>query len=485
MSLKKKLISGLKWKTASFITKHALSLVVFTTLARLLDPSAFGIIALTYLFNFFAFMVSDLGLGMAIIQKNPITKSQLDSAFWFIIICNFCFFLIATILAKEIASLLGDPQIEAYLPITAFSLVISSVTTIHSSLCYKELDFKTPSIRLVLSNIAGGSVGICLAINGFGVWSLIAQQLSSDLIGSLFLWKSSAYRPAFRFSIHQLRGLFSIGVPVFTNSVISFFSARLDQFILGRYIGTGPLGLYVIAYKIPELAKSVTHQPISEVLLPAFSKMQNDHVKIKHSLNSGLKMVAFAGFPIFIGLAIISNELIPILIGSKWQEATHACALLSLLSLVGLIQVFFYPILIATGNTNISVYLNVARLVGTTIACFSGIEHGPTGIATALLCNSLVFLNINLIAMSKSIDLSIKTFYGVLSKPAISSIAMSISVYFILELFPSISSAPHIIITKITIGVMTYVLLSMIIDRTTIIAIINLVKKAAPTANPN
>src|SRR5207237_387529 len=150
----------------------------------------------------------------------------------------------------------------------------------HATLFQKEMDFRRPVIRNLVANFGGGIVGIIMALAGCGVWSLVGQQLSSEIAGALFLWKTSQYRPSLRLSLSHLRQLFGVSASVFATSILWYFSCRLDQLVIGRFSGMLTLGLYSIAPKIPNMASMVTQQPLASVSLPSLSKLQDDHRKM-------------------------------------------------------------------------------------------------------------------------------------------------------------------------------------------------------------
>jgi PST family polysaccharide transporter len=243
MTLKSQVAHGIKWKFITFVGRQVLSLFIFTSLARLLDPSAFGLVGLVGVYLAFVNMFVDQGIGMAIVQRQDLETDHLHAAFWFNMGCGLLLSLGTIALAEPIATVFGEPQLAPLLRWSSLGLLIGAATEIQATLLIKELDFRRSAIRTLLGVFIGGITGVVMALNGCGVWSLVGQQLVTPLAGSIFLWAVGNYRPAFRFSLRHLRDLLQVSSSVFASGFLWFFTARLDQVILGRFAGAPALGL--------------------------------------------------------------------------------------------------------------------------------------------------------------------------------------------------------------------------------------------------
>jgi O-antigen/teichoic acid export membrane protein len=160
------------------------------------------------------------------------------------------------VLAGPVAAMFSEPRLVPLLRWSSLGLLIGAASEIQATLLIKEMDFRRPAIRTLLASLTGGVIGVGMALAGLGVWALIGQQLASALAGTLFLWTAGSYRPSLRFSLPHLRDLLKVSSSVFASSLLSFFSSRLDQVVIGRFAGVPILGLYVLGGKIPDLAKS-------------------------------------------------------------------------------------------------------------------------------------------------------------------------------------------------------------------------------------
>lgn len=457
MSLKAQVVHGLKWQAISIVGRQLLSMVVFTSLARLLSPSAFGLVALVSVYLGFVAMFIDQGIATALIQRQNPEPGHLDTAFWFNMGCAIVLCLGTIILAGPISLLFHEPRLIPLLRWSSLGLIIGASSAIHATLFTKAMDFRQPVIRGLIANVAGGIVGIGMALTGCGVWSLVGQQLAGEVAGAAFLWGMSNYRPSFRFSWLHLRQLFGFSSSVFAASILWYFSSRLDQMVVGRFYGAFELGLYSIAGKIPNLANMLTQQPVASVSLPALSKLQEDHARMRQTVYQGMELNAFISFAVFVGVAAVAPELVPLLFGAKWASAAALCSLLSLYSLMETLQVFSYPILLASGGIGKYVLLNVWHVIGVLVACFAGVEWGVNYLVLGLILNSLILAIPVLLFLRQRIGLSISAYCRPCCVPAVASLLMVGAIWLLNSYLPADFSLIFRLLCKVIVGGVVYI----------------------------
>jgi O-antigen/teichoic acid export membrane protein len=424
MSLKLQAAQGVKWKAITIVGRQLLSLAVFTTLARLLEPAAFGLVGLTGVYLALVSMIAEQGIGEALIQRHELEAAHLDTAFWLNVGCSsvLCLGTIAT--AGRIASYLGDPRLAPILRWLSTVLVINAASAIHGTLFLREMDFRRPAIRTLIANSMGGVVGVTMAFCGYGVWALVGQQLSVSVSGGVFFWLASPYRPSLRFSWRHLADLFHVSSAVFGTAILWFFSSRLDQIVIGRYAGVTALGMYVVAFKTPDLAKTIAHQPIAEISLPALSRLQHDHARMRNVIYSGMQLNSILSFAVFIGIAAAAPDLIPVLFGKKWAAVSTICSLLSIYTLLNALKVFFHPILVASGGAGRYLILNVFHVIGVSVACVIGIHFGTRYLVMGLILNAVILAFPEFAFIHRRIGMSAWEYCKPCLVPAVASVMM-------------------------------------------------------------
>jgi O-antigen/teichoic acid export membrane protein len=457
MSLKTQVAHGLKWQAINIVGSQLLSLMVVTTLARLLDPSAFGLIALVGVYLGFVTMFVDQGIGVSLIQRQDLKAEHTDAAFWFNLACATVLCLGTVALAGPVAALFKEPRLASLLRWSSLGLVIGASSEIHATLFTKAMDFRGPVIRALVANAVGGGVGVGMALAGCGVWSLVGQQLAGGIAGAIFLWSMSTYRPSLRFSLFHFRELFGYSSSLFATSILWYFSSRIDQVVIGRFAGMPALGLYAIAGKIPNLANMVTGQPLTIVSLPAMSRLQDDHAKMRRAVYQGMELNAVLSFAVFVGLAAVASDLIPLLFGAKWTDAAVLCSLLSLNWLLTALKAFCYPVLLATGGIGKYVWLNVWQAIGVLVACLVGIQFSVTYLVLGLIMNSVIIAIIELQFLRQRIGITPLNYCKPCLVPALASIFMVGMIWLMLAILPADIAPVLRLACKIAIGATAYI----------------------------
>ena len=433
MTLKTQVVHGLKWQAITIIGQRLLSLGVFTALARLLDPSAFGLVALVGVYLMFVTMIADQGIGTALIQRRQLEPQHLDSVFWFNIGSNSLLCIGTILLAAPISDFLGNGNLAPLIRWASLALVINAASQVHGILFMKAMDFRSTTIRTLIANLVGGVVGLCLAFAHYGVWALIGQQLVSALAGTVFLWMASSYRPSLRFSYAHLRDFFGVSASIFASALLWFFSSRIDQIVIGREAGVIALGLYVVAGKIPDLVASMTQQPLQEVTLPALSQVQEDRERMQRVIYSGMELNAALSFAVFVGMAAVAADFLPLLFGSKWAAAAGICSLLSIYALVHAQQSFFFPALMASGGAGRYFLINLWHVIGVLAACVVGIRFGVTALVAGLIANSIIIAIPSTLFLQSRMGLKPTEYFKPCVAPACASLFM-VSVILLLNM---------------------------------------------------
>jgi len=357
-----------------------------------------------------------------------------------------------------------QPQLAPLLRWSSIGLVVTSLASVQNALLQRELNFRAVAIRVLVANTVGGVFAVALAFAGFGVWSLVVQQLASSLASTVYLCTASNYRPGLSLSLPHLRELLRLSSSLAASSVLWFLSTRLDQLIIGRVFGAPTLGLYVVGGRIPELARTLTHQVIAEVSLPALSRLQHDPDRVRSAVYLGMQLNAPVAFAVCVGLAVVANDLVRLLFGDAWSASGPICQLLAIYALVNTLQVFFHPALLASGGAGKYVYLNVLHLGGVLLACAAGAVYGIYFLAASLIVNGLVVALPALLFLRHRLGLSPWRYCRPCLEPLVGSLVM-VSTVWMSE--PLLVHLPLIlrVLSKTAVGAGVYVGFMLIFQR--------------------
>lgn len=457
MSVKSQAARGIKWQALELLVRQIISFGIFWAMARLLEPSDFGLAGLVGVYLSFIGLFLDQGIGTSLVQRKELELDHINAAFWFSAFYAIVLFFLTNIFAGWIASYFNEPKLALLLRVSSLGLLISSTATVHSAQFIREMDFRRPMLRTVVANITGGVVGLVLAWFGNGVWALIGQQLTSSLTGTVFLWMASSWRPAMRFSAAHLRQLMVVSVSIFSCVLLWFFSSRFDQVVIGRYFGATALGEYLIAIKLTEIARLLVNQPIISVSMAALSRLQSDKPRMCQAIYKGMELNSLLAFAAFGGLAAASEDLILFLFGDRWALAGSITAILSLYTLVISLVVFSFPALLATGDTVGYIAYNVIYLAGAAVACLVGARYGVLVIAFNVLANSIIMMIPMFVFLKRRLGLDWRLYFQPCVIPFIAATLMGAAVFAIKWGIGGLTSLAIRLFCEIAIGAVVYI----------------------------
>ncbi len=305
-----------------YVAYYSSKLVVFVTtviLAHYLSKGDFGVVGYAVTIIGFLDVVKDLGIGASLIYHRD--EAVFPTAFWISIWTNTTFFLLTWILAPLVGSFFHDPRAIWVTRILAMNFPLNALGSTHEALLIKDLEFRKRFIPEFAKAIVKGVVAIGLAILGFGPWSLIISQLSGTLVAVIILWNIVPWRPSFTFQGHVARSLLAFGLPLVGMNVVSAVALNVDYIFIGRYMGSDALGVYTLAFRMPELTILYFCGIVAQVIFPIFSKIRDDSDALRRGFLETARYVALVTVPIGLGMALLAEPFVLALFGEKWLEA--------------------------------------------------------------------------------------------------------------------------------------------------------------------
>ena len=388
--------AGLKWTVGETWGQQALHLVVFVFLARLLSEADFGLVALAAVFVSFAQLVVDQGLGDALIQRREITRRQVDTAFWVALGTGAVLTGLGLLLGPAIGGLLGEPALGPVLQVLSLTFLLSAFSSIQIALLRRQLAFRSLAMRAIVATIGGGIAGISLALAGFGVWALVAQQVAAAVLSVLLLWRISPWRPGRSFSWPDFRDLFRFGINVVGSDFLSFLSRNLDNLLIGAVLGTVPLGLYAVGYRILAVSQTLLLNVARRITFPAFARLQHDPARLVRAYFRVTRTGAAVILPGYVGLALVAPELTVVLFGERWAEAGLVASTLFLIGPVLSVQAFSNSLLNAAGHPEVVLRFRLLTTVLNVIGFAIAVWFGIIAVAAAFVMRGYLLLPLNL-----------------------------------------------------------------------------------------
>lgn len=311
-------ISNLVWRFAERCGAQLVSFIVSIVLARILAPEDYGTIALVTVFTAILQVFVDSGLGTALIQKKDADEIDFSSVFYFNFVACLILYLGMFSAAPFIADFYGDVTLVPVIRILSLTIVISGVKGIQQAYVSRNMLFKRFFFSTIGGTIFSAVLGIAMAYAGFGIWALVAQQLSNTFIDTLILWITVRWRPTKSFSWTRLKYLLSFGWKLLVSSLLDTAYNNLRNLIIGKMYSSSDLAFYNQGDKFPKVIVTNINASIDSVLLPTMSSAQDDKERVKQMTRRAIKTSTYVMAPLMMGLAFCAEPIVSLVLTDKW-----------------------------------------------------------------------------------------------------------------------------------------------------------------------
>lgn len=350
-------------------------------LARLLDPKDFGLVGMVTAFTGVLNLFRDFGLSAATVQRVDVTDDQISTLFWINILVGVILALSLAALAPVVVGFYHEPHLLWVTIALSTAFLFNAAGVQHSALLQRQMRFTALASIEIISLIASTSIGIGMAMAGFGHWALVAAAVSLPLVGTLCLWQTTGWVPGRPRLRSGLRSLMRFGGTLTLISVVMYIAYNLEKVLLGRFWGADAVGLYGRAYQLINIPTENLNSSVGEVAFSALSRVQNDPGRFRSYFLKGYSLVLALTIPMTIAVCLFAPDLIFVLLGPKWKDAAQ---ILRLLAPTILMFAFINPIgwlIFSLGMVGRS--LKATLVFAPLVICgyVMGLPYGPKGVA--------------------------------------------------------------------------------------------------------
>lgn len=335
MSLLKQTLEGIAWTSVGKALAQVFGLVISIVLARLLTPTDFGLVGMLLVLTGFLQIFGEMGFGAALIQRKELDERHLSSAFWLNVLAGVVLAAVFVFGAPLIGRFYHEPRVIPLVRVIALDFVLAPLGIVQSAILSREMNFRALALAEVCSVSVSGVLALVLAITGFGVWALIVKVLAATVTTVIVVWTQSQWRPRWlldRAAIKDLSG-FSYNLVGFTT--INYWARKSDDLLIGRVLGSAPLGLYTRAYSTMMMPLTEITGVLSRVMFPTLSKLQDDKQQFKRTYLKSISMIGLVSLPIMLLLAVVARSFVVAVFGRQWLGAVTT---LEILCVVGAFQ---------------------------------------------------------------------------------------------------------------------------------------------------
>ena len=374
--LKEKAIKGVSWSVIDNLANAGITFLIGIILARILSPAEFGLIGMITIFIAVSNSIVDSGFSSALIRKVKPKDIDYNTVFYFNLCLGIGLYLILFCSAPTISRFFKEPSLISITRVMGTILIINAFGIVQRSLLVKEVDFKTQTKISLIASIISGIVGIAMALKGFGVWSLVGQQISRQLLNSIFLWVFNAWRPTLEFSKESFHELFGFGSKLLISGLIDTIYNNIYFLIIGKFYSAAQLGQYTRADQFNSIFSSNLTNVIQRVSYPVLCSIQDDDERLKLTYRRVIKATMLVSFACMLGLVAIAKPLILLLIGTKWLPAVPYLQIICFAGMLQPLHAINLNMLMVKGRSDLFLRLEIVKKAIAVIPICLGVFYG-------------------------------------------------------------------------------------------------------------
>lgn len=442
-------INGLIWSGVERFAPQVIQFVANIIIARLLLPSDFGLIAMIMIFMTVAQTFVDSGFSVALIHKQDRNQKDYSTVFFFNLAVAIIFYLVLFFLARPISAFYETPRLVSVIKLISLGIIFSSLSVVQRAMLTIQTNFKLQAKASFFSALIGGVVGVLMAYNGFGVWSLVMLSLSNSLSNSVLLWLFTKWRPDLIFSKHSFNSLFSFGSSLLISGIIQAVYTNIYSLIIGKTYKASDLGFYnratVLASFIPLSLSDVMYR----VIYPIQCEAQERKDVLNTLFHKYIGLSAFLIYPLCISFSVFSFQIIYIVLGNQWLPSANLFAILSIGYMFRPTICINETILTVVGRTKLFLKMDIIRKCIGMIILFISMNYGLTIMALCFAMYYLIDLVIDIHFAKKIIDTSYRKQLSILFPIILVALISGIVAYYTESLIGNLY-------LKLLMGIMTY-----------------------------
>lgn len=394
-SLKNKTIKGVGWSAADAFLGQGVTFIIGLVLARLLSPDEYGLIGICLIFTTVLNGIVDSGFSNALIRKKEVTDEDYNTMFITNMAISIVLYVLLFISAPLVSDFFHREELTALVRATGLVLFLNALSITQVTILTKKIDFKTKTKASFVSAIISGGIGIVMAYMGYGVWALVAQQLSKQLFYTICLWFLNKWCPKFSFYKDSFKYMWGFGWKLLASGILNNLWNQLYQVVIGKCYTSATLGHYTRANEYASIFSSNLTSIVQRVSFPALAEIQDDKERMVQGYRKVIKITMFVTAVCMISLGAVSEPLIYTLIGTKWHEAATYLPLICISMSLYPLHAINLNILQVLGRSDIFLYLEIIKKIVGLLPLIIGIFYGIYYMLLASILTGIISLYLN------------------------------------------------------------------------------------------
>lgn len=451
--LRKKTSKGLFWNSIHNFSMSGIQFLLMLIMARLLSPEDYGTVGLISVFITISHVFIDSGFSTALIRKKDRTQTDLSTVFYFNIGMSLVCYMVIFVTSPFIANFFDRVELTSILRVMALSLIFNSFNSIQVAVLNYTMQFKKQAFISVTHTFGSGVIGLIFAVCGFGVWSLVIQSVSRQIIGMILYWTRCPWKPSFVFSRQSFNELFGFGSKVLATRLLDSVYGSIHTMVIGKCFSPSSLGNYSRAQHWASFPSTNLVNILTNVSFASLALIQDDTERLQRAYRKMIKTTAFIVFPAMFGLSAISHPLIIFTVGEKWSFCAQILFIISFSYMISPIRTLNTNLLQVKGRSDLSLKLSIIQKGISMTMLMISIPFGILFMCVMGIITSLLMLVCNTYYTGKLINLG---FYKQI-KDILPSLILSAVMFGCVYTSISFFSVPLVqIFIGVIVGVISY-----------------------------
>lgn len=408
------MLKGIFWDLFEKVSNQGISFGISILLARLLSPAEFGLIGMVMVFVGMSQVFLDMGLSSALVQRQKVDEVQYSSVFYLNVAIGLFLTLVLYFSSGAIAAFYERPELVPICKVLSLLFVLDSFIIVQNAQFAKVLDLKKPAIIRVIATLISGGIGVLMAFNGYGVWSLVAQSLISAFVFVVGVWFVSSWRPVWKFEFQTVKELWGFSSRLFFSGLLDAAFTRLDVLVIGKLFTANTLGFYTRAQSFNYLIIQYTSGSLARVFFPVISRIQHNTAEVRGIYEKAITVISFLVFGLLGFFFLCAENIFVMLFSEKWLPAVQFFKILLLGGYAYPLSSIMVGILSGRGQSGKYLKLEILKKALMLVAFGVGFMFGITGFLYALVAFSFIAVMLNMYFVQEEIEFPLPKQFGII-----------------------------------------------------------------------
>lgn len=456
MNFKRQFAVNAMWSSIGNGASSLITFIVFALIVRTVDAEAIGVVTFAMVFIVLGRIFVEAGTPQLILRQKEFDQCYASVAFWLnLAVSTLAVFVCAFALAPLLDRFF-EPGSGIVLAVLSLSLFADATRVVHEAKFRRDFRYKALAQRNVAGTLVSGVVGVGAAYAGLGVWALVAQRLTASVVTTVVTWSFSDWRPSLSWSSEDASHQMAHGSGLLGAGMLKVIAQRIPETVLGVLQGPLSVAVYGVGIRTYEALYQLTAFPMFSSAMSSFARLE-DRAALGRAYISTTRFVGTFTFPLFFGTAVVAEQLVPLVFGSKWHESSLVLLALAISAPPTILSTLLHPVLNTMGRTALIFRLNLGSAAATLLACALFAVYGPVMVATALAVRAYLGFGVLLWLLQREVGIQPRELLKSNAPAFVSSLVMLAATFAVQHFLPN--NLPDLLELGIIalVGVIAYV----------------------------